>query len=427
MAKVTGNNGSKASNESNNDSCSMCGRPHTELQPPIITGKTGSVCRDCSKKCVEMYKEQDMVNKVVNLKVPSPPEIKAFLDQYVIGQDKAKKVLSVAVHNHYARITSNDKSAMPEVELDKSNVLLIGSTGVGKTLLAQTVARMLQVPCAISDATTLTEAGYVGSDPENILLKLYQASGCNIGATEMGIVVLDELDKKAKKDAGVSITRDVSGEGVQSALLKIIEGTVSDVPLSGGRKHPNAEIVKIDTKNILFILCGSFDGLDKIVSARVKGKGILGFDTSEFSGKKEFDSIEPEDLVAFGLIPELVGRIPVVTKLGSLDQKDLVRILSEPKNALLKQYEKLAILDKASLYFEEDAKQEIAKVAFDRGTGARGLRAVVENLLLNIMYNMKPGDIIRITKKMVQDSTGVNSLSGSEVVSSSSSSNEDAA
>ena len=401
--------------------CSMCGKPHSDFEELVITGKAGSICKSCALRCSDMYKEIEAANKFTAIKVPSPPEIKAFLDQYVIGQERTKKVLSVAVHNHYSRITSHQGSPMPEVELEKSNVLLIGSTGVGKTLLAQTIARMLNVPCAISDATTLTEAGYVGSDPENILLKLYQAAGSNIGAAEMGIVVLDEIDKKAKKDSGVSITRDVSGEGVQSALLKIIEGSVADVPLSGGRKHPNAEIVKIDTKNILFVLCGSFDGLDKIVSARVKGKGALGFDIEDLH-KDELNSIEPEDLVAFGLIPELVGRIPVVSRLASLNEKDLVRILSEPKNAVLRQYEKLAMLDNASLVFEEDAKLEIAKVAFERGTGARGLRAVVENLLLDVMYNLKAGDKITITKKMVRDSTGVNSLSGLEVVESSSSS-----
>lgn len=384
--------------------CFMCGKSSTDSD--LVSGLSGMVCRECVGKCNKIFKEIDIKKEnkeKKKLKVPSPPEIKAFLDQYVIGQERAKKVLSVAVHSHYSRINSSSRSPMPDVELDKSNVLLIGPTGTGKTLLAQTVAKMLNVPCAISDATTLTEAGYVGSDPENILLKLYQAANGDVNETERGIVVLDEVDKKAKRDAGVSVTRDVSGEGVQSALLKIIEGVESDVPLVGGRKHPNAEMVRINTKNILFVLCGAFVGLDKIVADRQKGKGIMGFTTETDAFGHGLDNIEPEDLISFGMIPELVGRIPVVSNLEKLEEEDLVRILTEPKNAVTRQYEKLAKIDNATLIFEEEAKKEIAHVAFARGTGARGLRAVVEEVLLDVMYNLKSGDEIRITKEMVAE------------------------
>jgi ATP-dependent Clp protease ATP-binding subunit ClpX len=389
--------------------CCLCGLTQSQLQDQLIKGVEGYVCRGCVEKCHEIYEDmikgQGTEKEAVPFKVPSAPEIRAFLDQYVIDQDRAKKVLSVAVHSHYSRIMSNEASPMPDVELNKSNVLLIGPTGTGKTFLAQTVARMLNVPCAISDATTLTESGYVGADPENILLKLYQASGENVEETERGIVVLDEIDKKAKKDAGVSITRDVSGEGVQGALLKIIEGCESDVPLSGGRKHPMAPSVRINTKNILFILCGAFDGLDKIVAARWKNKGNIGFINDLAGYGHGLDKVSPEDLITFGLIPELVGRIPVVSSLDLLSEYDLVRILYEPKNAVLKQYEKLAMIEKATLVFDEDAKREIAHIAFVRNTGARGLRAVVEEVLLDIMYDIKPGDKVNITKQMVLDLT----------------------
>lgn len=389
--------------KTNKQGCFLCGQPSDKIEGKLIEGVKGLVCRQCVSKCQSIYAAQDKVSKptaVDIFQVPSPKEIKDFLDQYVVGQERAKKVISVAVYNHYTRISQKNSLTMPDVELDKSNVLLIGPTGTGKTLLAQTVARMLRVPCAISDATTLTEAGYVGADPENILLKLYQASNADLSQTERGIVVLDEIDKKAKKDAGVSITRDVSGEGVQSALLKIIEGTESDVPLTGGRKHPGSETVRINTKNILFILCGAFIGLDKIVESRVKGKTVIGFEGKSNQGN-ELNQVTPEDLIAFGLIPELVGRIPVVSSLDVLSKDDLVRILTEPKNAVIKQYIKMAKLSGATLSFNDDALAEIANVVFTRKIGARGLRAIVEDLLLDFMFNIHKGSSVTITKQDV--------------------------
>jgi len=341
--------------------------------------------------------------KPFKVDVPAPQEIKAYLDQYVVGQNHTKKVLSVAVHNHYSRINLLAKGAdpMPDVELDKSNVLLVGPSGTGKTLLVQTIARMLKVPCAISDATTLTEAGYVGSDIETILLKVYQAAKGDVGATEMGIVMLDEICKKAKRDEGVSITRDVSGEGVQAALLKILEGCESDVPLAGGRKHPSGETVRINTRSMLFVMSGAFIGLDKIVEARMRGKGVIGFGTNELAAGRGMKNILPEDLIAFGLIPELVGRVPVVSRLEALSEKDLLHILTEPKNCIVKQYEKMAKLSGASLAFNDDALSEIARIAFSRETGARGLRSIVESLLLDFMFDIHKGSSITITKQDV--------------------------
>ena len=286
---------------------------------------------------------------------------------------------------------------MPDVELDKSNVLMVGPSGSGKTLLAQTVARMLQVPCATSDATTLTEAGYVGADPENIILRLYQAANGDLARAEMGIIILDEIDKKAKRDAGVSVTRDVSGEGVQGALLKLLEGMEADVPLSGGRKHPGAETMRINTKNILFVMCGAFVGLDKIIERRIRGKGVMGFG-GEIEVGIGTHRIMPEDLVEFGMIPELVGRIPVVSNLDALSEKDLLRILTEPKNAVIKQYQKVARLAGASLSFNDDALFEIAKIAFTRCTGARSLRAIVEDVVLDFMFNIHKGSSVVITR-----------------------------
>jgi ATP-dependent Clp protease ATP-binding subunit ClpX len=387
--------------------CFLCDRPASPATGQLIEGARGMICKTCADTCVHLFSEMDQKHKsshkhpIELSTVPSPREIKDFLDQYVIGQEQAKKVVSVAVHSHYTRVFSNNQTEiMPEVELDKSNVLLIGPTGTGKTLLAQVVAKMLQVPCAISDATTVTEAGYVGADIENILLKLYQAANANLARTEIGIVVVDEIDKKSKKDAGVSITRDVSGEGVQSALLKIIEGCESDVPLTGGRKHPGAETIRINTKNILFILCGAFIGLDKIVETRLKGKGIMGFSDALDNPDKLNKSLKvtPEDLIAFGLIPELVGRIPVVSSLEALSEKDLLHILTEPRNAVVKQYIKMAKLSGASLSFSEEALVQIAHIAFARGTGARGLRSIVEDLLLDFMFDIKTGSSIEIAR-----------------------------
>jgi ATP-dependent Clp protease ATP-binding subunit ClpX len=380
--------------------CTLCGKTSEQVSGKIISGLEGSVCKECNSLCTPLFAQMEEAPNFAGMRVPPAPEIKAFLDQYVIGQERAKRVISVAVHNHYSRITSTKDAPMPEVELDKSNVLLIGPTGSGKTLLAQTVARMLDVPCAISDATTLTEAGYVGEDVENVILRLYQAANGNLEATERGIIVIDEIDKKAKKNAGVSLTRDVGGDGVQYALLKIVEGMEADVPLAGGRKHPNGENVRINTKNILFIFCGAFVGLDKIVKSRIKGKSSLGFDSCDVAGHG-LENIEPEDLIAFGLVPELVGRIPVVSNLEKLSESDLVHILTQPKNAILKQYEKLAMLDKATINFTHEAKLEIAHQAFTKGTGARGLRSVVEMVLLDIMYDIHEGSVIEVTKEMV--------------------------
>lgn len=413
----------RTNGNSNIPTCSFCGRRADEIGAQIITGPNGSaICPDCVIRCMEIlgldtYRldnvpeasafGKNQLKDDLNIHLHKPKEIKAFLDEYVIGQEEAKRVLSVQVYNHYKRVLSQDDL---DVELQKSNILMLGPTGSGKTFLAQTLAKILNVPFAIADATTLTEAGYVGEDVENILLKLIQAADYDIDKAQYGIVYIDEIDKITKKSENVSITRDVSGEGVQQALLKILEGTDASVPPQGGRKHPGQEMLHINTSNILFICGGAFAGLEKIVEGRVDRKGI-GFGAEILTGDTQetddlFAQVMPQDLIKYGIIPEFVGRVPVVVSLKSLTEDDLIKILKEPKNALIKQYQALFKLDHVDLQFKEDAIREIAHKAYERQIGARGLRSIMEDTMMDLMYEIPSDESVKkvtVTAKMIKE------------------------